>query len=95
MSSDVSFDSARLEQAIHGLDEVRPIFHRLDTRDFRVSEYLLEARLGRGVLLACSLRLAGGQGRQPTGLRRNVAGQALLWAMLDYLEKEGGQTYVL
>jgi hypothetical protein len=88
VSSDVSFDLARLDQAIPSLHEARPIFRRLDGRDFRVSEYLLEARLGRGVLLACSLRLAGGHGRQPTGLRRNVAGQALLWTMLDYLENQ-------
>jgi hypothetical protein len=88
MSSDVSFDSARLNQTFHALDDVRPIFRRLDGRDFRVSEYLLEARIGQGVLLACSLRLAGGHGRQPSGLRRNVAGQALLWTMFDYLERQ-------
>jgi hypothetical protein len=94
ISSDVSFDLVRLGEVIPALDEARPIFRRLDGRDFRVSEYLLEARLGKGVLLACSLRLAGGHGRQPSGLGRNVAGQALLWAMLDYLEKERGQTDV-
>jgi hypothetical protein len=88
MSCDVSFDLSRLAQAIPALEEVHPILRRLDARDFRISEYLLEARLGRGVLLACSLRLAGGHGRQPSGLRRNVAGQALLWTMLDYLEKQ-------
>jgi len=88
VSSDVSFDLARLDQILPAVDKVRPIFRRLDARDFRVSEYLLEARLARGVLMACSLRLAGGHGRQPNGLRRNIAGQALLWTMLDYLEKQ-------
>jgi hypothetical protein len=88
VSSDVSFDLKRLDEAFPALDEAHPIFRRLDGRDFRVSEYLLEARLGQGVLLACSLRLAGGHGRQPGGLRRNVAGQALLWTMLDYLERQ-------
>jgi hypothetical protein len=88
VSNDVSFDLAHVDQAIPGLDEVHPIFRRLDARDFRVSEFLLEARLGRGVLLVCSLRLAGGHGRQPSGLRRNVAGQALLSTMFDYLEKQ-------
>jgi hypothetical protein len=86
ISSDVSFDLSRLGEAIPALDEARPIFRRLDGRDFRISEYLLEARLGQGVLLACSLRLAGGHGRQPGGLRRNVAGQALLGTMLNILE---------
>jgi hypothetical protein len=93
VSSDVSFDMARLYEVLPALEEARSIFRRLDGRDFRVSEYLLEARLGRGVLLACSLRLAGGHGRQPTGLRRNVAGQALLWTMLATLEKEPGETH--
>jgi hypothetical protein len=88
VSSDISFDIARLNEIIHGLDDVRSIFRRLDGRDFRVSEYLLEARVGRGALLACTLRLAGGHGRQPSGLRRNVAGQSLLWSMLDYLERQ-------
>jgi hypothetical protein len=88
MSSDVSFDVTRLDDVIHELDDVHPIFRRLDGRDFRVSEYLLEARVGRGALLACTLRLAGGHGRQPSGLRRNVAGQVLLWSMLDYLERK-------
>jgi hypothetical protein len=90
ISSDVSFDRAALAEVFPKLDDARPIFRRLDARDLRVSEFLLEVRLGPGVLLACSLRLAGGHGRQPSGLRRNVAGQALLWAMIDYLEKESG-----
>ena len=94
ISSDVSFDLSRLEEAIPMLEEVRPIFRRLDGRDFRVSEYLLEARLGRGALLACSLRLAGGHGRQPSGLRRNVAGQALLWTMFDYLARKTQSTHL-
>jgi len=94
ISSDVSFDLARLSEAIPSLDEARPIFRRLDGRDFQVSEYLLEARIGKGLLLACSLRLDGGHGRQPSGLRRNITGQALLGTTLDYLEKEPGQTHV-
>ena len=88
VSNDVSFDLAHVDQAIPALDAARPIFRRLDARDFRVSEYLFEARLGRGMLLGCSLRLAGGHGRQPSGLRRNVAGRALLGTMIDYLAKQ-------
>lgn len=88
LSSDVSLDLARLDKALPALDEARPIFRRLDGRDFRISEYMLEARLGRGLLLACSLRLSGGYGRQPSGLVRNVAGQGLFWAMLDFIKEK-------
>jgi hypothetical protein len=69
-------------------DAAVPIFRRLDARDFRASEYLLELRMGKGILLACTLGLTGGYGKQPGDLGRNVAGQALFRAMQDYLEEE-------
>ena len=47
-------------------------------------EYLVEARVGRGRLLACTLRLGGGYGAQPEG-DANVAGRYLLHALVDYL----------
>jgi hypothetical protein len=58
---------------------------RLDAREFWVADYLVEAQVGRGRLLACSLRLQGGEGAQPTGLAQNVAGYFLLWEMVKYL----------
>lgn len=88
----VAGDTAFLtEQAAdqEGLEDVRPILRRLDAREFRVSDYLFEARLGAGRLLACALRPQGGMGVQPSGLERNVAGDALLQAMLDVLRSAG------
>jgi hypothetical protein len=87
IASDVAFDSNKLEQAVPGLNVLRPLLRRLDAREFHMSEYLFEARVGNGMLLGCSLRLQGGSGAQPYGWKRNVAGDALLWALLDYLER--------
>lgn len=62
-----------------------PLLRRLDARDFTLGEYLFEKREGSGRVIACALRLQGGIGAQPTGLRRNVAGQYLLAQLLAHL----------
>ena len=86
LASDVMIDAARLGEVFPEASELRPVMRRLDAREFHVSEYILEARIGQGRLLACTLRLQGGEGSQPTGLSRNIAGYYLLWAMIDYLK---------
>jgi hypothetical protein len=85
LATDVLFDTAKLAGAVPEMGEIRPLLRRLDAREFYVSDHLLEIQVGRGTLLACSLRLQGGDGAQPTGLQRNVAGHHLLWTMLRYL----------
>jgi hypothetical protein len=85
VASDIAFDSRRLLTAIPDLKDLRPILRRLDAREFHMSEYLFEAKVGKGMLSACSLCLQGGAGVQPYGWRRNIAGSALLWMMLDYM----------
>ena len=65
--------------------EITPIMRRLDAREFHISDYLFEARIGKGVLLGCSLRLQGGMGAQPFGLERNVAGGSLFGTIVDYV----------
>ncbi len=85
LATDVMLDATRLGEVVPGLAQVRPIMRRLDAREFHVTEYLLEAEVGKGWLLACTLRLQGGMGAQPSGLQRNVAGHYLLWAMVQHL----------
>jgi hypothetical protein len=87
LASDIAFDSSRLFQSLAEGTRVQPVLRRLDAREFHVSEYMFEARMGSGVLLACSLRLQGGLGVQPAGFQRNVAGQAMLSACLNYLDR--------
>ncbi len=88
LATDVMLDAVRLSEAVPGVTWIRPVMRRLDAREFHVSEYLLEAQIGRGRLLACTLRLQGGAGAQPIGLQRNVAGHFLLWAMVAYLNSQ-------
>jgi hypothetical protein len=83
LASDVAFDSQRILETIPGINEFNPVLRRLDARQFLVSDYLFEAQIGAGTLLACSLRLRGGMGAQPSGLQRNVAGGALFNALIN------------
>ena len=85
LASDILLDASRLPEALPGITAIRPVFRRLDERVFTLHEYLLEARVGRGALLACSLRVQGGTGVQSIGLQHNVAGAYLLQTMLSYL----------
>jgi hypothetical protein len=85
-ATDIAFDSHRLSNSLPGLKELRPIMRRLDAREFHMSEYLFEARIGMGNLIGCSLRIQGGMGVQPLGMKRNIAGGALLSMILAYLD---------
>ncbi len=87
LATDVMLDPQGLDSVLPELKHIRPVMRRLDAREFHVAEYLLEAQMGAGRLLSCTLRVQGGAGAQPSGLRRNVAGQFLLWAMLQYLTR--------
>ncbi len=87
-ATDIAFDSRRLSQNLPDLAELRPIMRRLDAREFHMSEYLFEARIGMGYLIGCSLRIQGGMGVQPDGLKRNIAGSALLSRILAYLDNK-------
>ncbi|MCX6046534.1 MAG: hypothetical protein NT075_15630 [Chloroflexi bacterium] len=87
LATDLMFDSARLADALPGLTHFTPILRRLDAREFTLTDYLFEARVGAGRLLGCTLRLQGGLGAQPTGFKRNIAGQALLMLLIDNLRR--------
>lgn len=54
-------------------------------RDFRVLNYLLEMRIGRGTLLVTTLNFFAGCGMQAHNLRENVAGRFLFHNMVRYL----------
>ncbi|MBN2047445.1 MAG: hypothetical protein JW750_06370 [Anaerolineaceae bacterium] len=85
LAADCALEGDRISDVFTGVSEIRPLMQRLDERMFEVSDYLFEARVGQGRLLACSLRLQGGAGSQPADLGRNVAGWSLLNEMLCYL----------
>lgn len=85
LATDVMVDTEKLADILPQITGFTPILRRLDAREFTVTDYLCEAGVGKGKLLICTLRLQGGAGVQPTGLRRNVAGWSLLAAMIEYL----------
>ncbi len=84
LATDLMFNLTDLA-VLPDLTNFRPILRRLDAREFTVTEYLFEAQVGKGHLLACALRLWGGAGAQPTGFKRNVAGRYLLATLLEHL----------
>ncbi len=85
IAGDMAFDTGRVAQLLPPNTEIYPILRRIDAREFHLTDYLFEARHGEGSLIACALPLNGGAGSQPSGLRRNIAGAALLRALLSCL----------
>jgi hypothetical protein len=72
--------------AVPDAAEVRPVITRLDARLFIRTEYMLEARVGQGRLIATTLRFGGGLGDQPLGLRDHLAGRWLLLNLIRSLQ---------
>ncbi|WP_423407848.1 glycoside hydrolase family 2 protein [Heyndrickxia sp. MSNUG] len=68
-----------------GKDECAPIMDRLDARTFELNNYLFERSIGKGKLIATTLRFEGGLGAQPTGINHNPAGLYLFEAIIKYL----------
>jgi hypothetical protein len=67
--------------------EIRTLINRIDTRTYKEAPIMVEARCGKGRMLATTLRPYGGLGCQPYGVMNNPAGAALLESMMRYLEQ--------
>lgn len=63
------------------------IFSRLDTRTYILDHYIIEANLGKGILIATTLRFNGGLGDQAESIKYNPAGRYLLWSIMGYLSR--------
>jgi hypothetical protein len=85
LGTDWALDTGQLSRALPGMMEMRSLLRRLDTGQFTVADYLIEAQLGAGTLIASTLRFQGGMGDQPFGLRGQVAGRWLLYLLLQRL----------
>lgn len=53
-----------------------------------VNDYAVVMRIGKGRLLATTLRFAGGMGEQAMGLGRNICAQELLLNWIAWLAAE-------
>ncbi|MBK8019967.1 MAG: hypothetical protein IPK19_00755 [Chloroflexi bacterium] len=88
LATDYALDTARWAESVPDLTAVTPIMRRMDARQFTLTNYLVEVRLGSGSAFVSSLRFGGGAGDQVTGLTANVAGRHLLGQMLQVLTEE-------
>ena len=79
-----AFDTDKLPEALPDA-QISPVLRRLHTRLFTVTDYMIEARIGQGVLLATTLNLLGGDGGQATDWHSNVVGDTLVQVMVDSL----------
>jgi hypothetical protein len=86
LSTEVMFEPGCMRQFFSATEvEETSLMKRLDAREFYVHDYLIEGKVGKGRLLACSLRFQGGDGYQPMTLASNIAGISLLYEMVKYL----------
>ncbi len=80
--TDQAFDTAAFRDM-----EVTPVMRRLDARLFTMLDYIADVRVGKGRMIATTLRLFGGVGDQVQGLEANVAGETLLHQMRRALDR--------
>ncbi len=85
LATDWAFEADKLLSVLPDATNLRLPLRRLDARQFTLLDYVIEAQVGAGRLIATTLRLQGGLGDQPNGLRGHVAGRWLLYQMLKAL----------
>jgi hypothetical protein len=80
-----ALDTQRLIERFPDITTVHWLLRRLDNFQFTTADYLIEAQVGSGRLVATTLRFQGGLGDQPASLRFNLAGRWLLYQVLRAL----------
>ena len=85
LATDWAFEADALREALPDATAIRPLMRRLDARQFTLAEYLIEAEVGRGQLIASTLRFQGGLGDQPVSLGSSLAGRWLLGRLIESL----------
>lgn len=85
LATDYALDTDRIAALLADVRQIRPVIRRLDARQFTLLDYLVELRIGQGILLASTLRFGGGAGDQVQGLQYNIAGRHLLALIMAYL----------
>ena len=74
LSTDTAFDIDSLST----LGPVHPMVRRYDCRKWLASDYMCEISMGKGRLVATTLRLEGGMGKQPMFLENNYLGRWII-----------------
>lgn len=86
VAPDTAFDPDGLAQA--GFPEHTELMVRYDCRAWLRSAYVVELPCGTGRILATTLRLEGGEGKQPIGLYRNIFSRWFVEQALRHLMAE-------
>jgi len=86
LATDTAFDTTKFQAM--GFSECRPMVRRYDCRQWLASDYMCEMRYGKGRILATTLRLEGGMGKQPMFVNNNCLGRWILHKSIQDLAAE-------
>jgi len=84
ISGDRAIDLPALKQLLPEMQDIEVEMNRVDTRTYAEHPVILRAKVGKGTLVATTLRPFGGLGVQPYGVMNNPAGANLLWRLMDW-----------
>jgi hypothetical protein len=83
VASDSAIDTLSINHK--DIKNIKPIIRRVDARQYLATDYLLEMNVGKGLLIATTLKFEGGTGKQPNSLKYNNFGIYLLDQVIRYL----------
>jgi hypothetical protein len=85
LAGDLALDGAGLQARLGEAARLQPVWRRFDARAMGWAEYVIDVAYGDGRLLATTLNLEGGLGRQPPGLHQSPAGAWMFASLLRQL----------
>lgn len=91
VTTDTALDTFEFRLAGFTPEQITPIIRRYDCREWTASDYLVEITMDSGKIIATTLRMEGGFGKQPIFLKNNTFGRWLLQSSLAYLAEAGGE----
>ncbi len=87
VSGDRVLDLEALQTLLPAMTDVEVLINRVDHRTYTEAPILLRAKVGKGTLVATTLRPFGGLGCQPIGVMNNPAGADLLVKLMKLAEE--------
>lgn len=87
LTCDCALIPEKLTEVLGADTVIQPVMRRVDLRSLQIRDYLIDTVVGRGRMLATTLRIGGGLGDAPSGIERNVAGLWLLYCMTEVLNE--------
>lgn len=83
VAPDCAIDTLKISNS--DIRNIKPIIRRIDARQYLATDYLVEMNVGKGTLIATTLKFEGGMGKQPSSLRYNNFGIYLMDQIIRYL----------